>query len=50
VFMSALFLRKLPADVKILLAHMDRTSLKELATAADQLVALRVAPAAVDAV
>jgi hypothetical protein len=39
VFMSALFLRKLPADVRILLAHMDHTRLKELATAADQLVA-----------
>jgi hypothetical protein len=39
VFLSALFLRKLPADVRILLAHMDHTRLKELATAADQLVA-----------
>ncbi|MFN9979302.1 MAG: hypothetical protein ACK53Y_05290, partial [bacterium] len=27
VFMSALFLRKLPADVRILLAHMDHTRL-----------------------
>jgi hypothetical protein len=41
VFMSALFLRKLPADVRILLAHMDHTRLKEMATAADQLVAMR---------
>jgi hypothetical protein len=31
VFMSALFLRKLPADVRILLAHMDHTRLNELA-------------------
>ena len=30
VFMSALFLRKLPADVRILLAHLDHTRLKEL--------------------
>ena len=50
VFMSALFLRKLPADVRILLAHMDHTRLKEMATAADQLVAMRAAPAAVAAV
>ncbi len=50
VFMSALFLRKLPADIKILLTHMDNTRLKELATAADQLVAMRTTPAAVAAV
>ena len=50
VFMSALFLQKLPADVRILLAHMDHTRLKEMATAADQLVAMRAAPAAVAAV
>ncbi len=50
VFMSALFLRKLPADVKILLAHMDHTRLKELATSADQLVAMRAVPAAMAAV
>jgi hypothetical protein len=50
VFMSALFLRKLLADVRILLAHMDHTRLKEMATAADQLVAMRAAPAAVAAV
>ncbi len=50
VFMSALFLRKLPADVRILLAHMDHTRLKEMATAADQLVAMLAAPAAVAAV
>ncbi len=47
VFMSALFLRKLPADVKILLAQMDHTRLKELATATDQLLAMRAAPTAV---
>ncbi len=46
VFMSDLFLRKLPADVNILLAHMDHTRLKELATAADQPVAMRTTPAA----
>jgi hypothetical protein len=50
VFMSALFFRKLPADVKILLTHMDHTRLKELATAADQLVAMRTRLAAVAAV
>jgi hypothetical protein len=50
MFISALFLRKLPADVRILLAHMDYTRLKEMATAADQLVAMRAAPAAVAAV
>jgi hypothetical protein len=50
VFMSALFLRKLPADVRILLAHMDHTRLKEMATAADQLVAMRASPSAVAAV
>ncbi len=33
-----------------LLAHMDHTRLKEMATAADQLVAMRAAPAAVAAV
>ncbi len=49
-FMSALFLRKLPADVRILLAQMDHTRLKEMATAADQLVAMRAPPAAVAAV
>jgi hypothetical protein len=31
LFMSALFLQNLPADVKILLVHMDHTCLKELA-------------------
>ena len=50
VFMSALFLRKLPPDVKILLAHMDHTRLKELAAAADQLMGMRTSPAAVAAV
>jgi hypothetical protein len=50
VFMSALFLQKLPADVRILLAHMDHTRLKEMATAADQLVSMGAAPAAVAAV
>jgi hypothetical protein len=49
VFNSALFLQ-LPADVKILLVHMDHTCLKELATAGDQLVAMRTRPAAVAAV
>jgi hypothetical protein len=48
--MSALFLRKLPIDVKILLAQLDHTRLKELATVADQLVAMRTGPAAVAAV
>jgi hypothetical protein len=47
VFMLALFLWKLTADVKILLACMDQTRLKELATAADQLVAMRTGPTAV---
>ncbi len=40
----------LEADVRILLAHMDHNRLKETATAADQLVAMRAAPAAVAAV
>jgi hypothetical protein len=46
VFMLALYLQKLPADVKILLVHMDHTCLKELATAGDQLVVMRTRPAA----
>jgi hypothetical protein len=50
VFMSALFLQKLPADVKILLVHMDHTCQKECETAGDQLVAMRTGPAAVAAV
>ncbi len=50
VFMSALFLQKLPADAKILLVHMDHTCLKELATAGDQLEAMRTGLAAVAAV
>jgi len=47
VFMSALFLKELPPDVKILFAHLDHTRLKELAAAADQLMAMRTSPAAV---
>jgi hypothetical protein len=43
VFMSA------PVVVKILLAHMDLTRLKELTTASDQLVAMRTGPVAVSA-
>jgi hypothetical protein len=45
--MSALFLQKLPADVKILLVHMHHTCLKELVTAGNQLVAMRTGPVAV---
>lgn len=41
VFLSALFLRKLPADVRILLAHMDHGQLNDLAAAADQLCTMR---------
>jgi hypothetical protein len=48
--MFALFLWKLPANVKILLAHLDHTRLKEMATAANQLVTMRTGPAAVAAV
>ncbi len=36
--------------MRILLPHMDHTRLKEMATAADQLVAMRAAPAVVAAV
>ena len=38
---QCLFLRRLPADLRVMLAHLDHADLKELAKKADELWALR---------
>ena len=38
----SLFLRRLPADLRVMLAHLDHADLKELARKADELWALRL--------
>ena len=38
---QCLFLRRLPADLRVMLAHLDHADLKELARKADELWALR---------
>ena len=38
---QCLFLRRLPADLRVMLAHLDHTDLKKLARKADELWALR---------